>query len=307
MGDFLGSLLSPFASFLLPMSQSNAIPVTLVLLLVVFGLLIAAAPLISETLSRRGNRLDDRGTTDRIARVYRLLRVPETPLRERLIAGLYQDGRRDAAIPMDSDLFLLSRLVISLGLFLIGALLMMLTGTPAFLILGALGYVLPTIIVGRHNSARTKSILRDIPAILRRLETRISAGADIGEAFARISAREKRPLYVELAWAAGQMKIPGNETYDVLRKIDERNGIMFFAPLADQVERGARRGRRDGIDAFLAYIDKVLEDDESHRQAKIGGIANKILLVMVPFLLCSLGLAIGLPFIVSFVETGSLA
>ena len=222
--------------------------------------------------------------------------------RERATRMLYRDSRADSIIDTESDFFWLVRITFAVVLFGAVGTTAAVLGVPALLIVGIAGYNVPLVWASQKNKARQKAMIESIPSALRRLETRIAAGSDIKDAFAKVSFKRDGPLYAELSWAAGQMQIPGNEPYTIMRRIDERNGLIFFAPLADQVERASRRGRRDGIDAFLAYIDKVLEDDETRRQVRINALGNKVMLGMVPFLVFALMVAIGGPFVVGFID-----
>lgn len=299
----LYTILSPLEGLLRPLSASNLIIFALLGVILAFAGLAIFTPVIMGYLGI-GRSMEQRTIAERLARQWRIIfgSNDERPLRERIVRQFYRDGRTGAAIDTTTDFFRIFRISTGIAVFVIAGVMAIVLGLPYLILVGALGYNLPLIIASRRNAGRVRDLIDSIPSALRRIETRIAAGAEIREAFAKVAAKQRGPLFDELGWAAAQMAIPGNEPYSVMRRIDERNGIIFFAPLADQIERASKRGRRDAVDAFLAYIDKVLEEDETKRQAKISALGNKVMLGMIPFLIFALILSIGGPFVVGFFE-----
>jgi Flp pilus assembly protein TadB len=297
---FLVDLLSPFFGWLRPAVLSNLPVYGLFATIIVSTALVYYAPALASTIGRAQGR--DRGRFgERLLRQLRSLRSEERGVRDQFTRMLRRDGREDGLILTDTDFFLFVRVGAGIGIAVLGLLFAYLLGTPAWAIAALSGYFIPNILAAQANRRRQRSILRDLPGALRRIQTRIASGADIRDALFKVSQKRQGPLYAELYWAAGQMSIPGNDQFDVLRELDERNDLSFFAPLADQVERAGKRGRNDAVEAFLGYIERVLEDDEGKRSGKIAGLPTKVTAGMVPFLAISLLIAVIAPYAIGFI------
>ena len=265
-------------------------------------MLLFVSPDLDATFNR-GARSGEDDLSSRLLRQLRQLRTSDRGMRQQATVNLFYEGNSSRPVDTSGDFFLLLRVGTAMGTGLFGFILAIAYGSPFFLLLTIIGYLAPSFLAGRHNKSRRKIIVGQIPQAMQRLQTRIAAGADIRDAFAKAAARRVGPLYAEMIWAARQMAIPGNNQYDVLREIDVRNDLPpFFAPLADQMERASRRSPKDARDVFMAYIDRLLEDEDSKRQAKISSLANKVTAGMVPFLIVGLALALGGPFIAALIN-----
>lgn len=253
----------------------------LTLLLIGLVSLLVFAPRAGEALSSRSG-----GDTllGRMLAQLRLLTRSDRPLAERVTRLAYRDGRVGGELDTNSDFLLFSRIAAGSISTALGLLLAVLTGIPPLVLLAPAGFILPAIYAIYHNRERQKRMAAEVPPILRQLETRVSAGLDLRESFVRIAAGRPTGLYAELGWAAAQMANPSISTYDVLRTLDVRTGLRLWGPLADQMERAIRRGRRDETDVFLAYVGRLVSDDEAKRDAMIAGIGNKVIVAMFPFL-----------------------
>ena len=302
--DFLSRLLEPFFGWLRPASMSNLPVYALFIAILLSTALVYYAPVLASTVGRASGRSDRGRLVDRLLRQLRSLRSEERGVRDQFTRMLRRDGREDGVIMVDTDFFLFVRVGSGIAIAVIGLLFAYLVGTPAWAILALSGYFLPNIVAARSNRARQRALLRELPGALRRIQTRIASGADIRDALFKVSQKRDEPLYAELYWAAGQMSIPGNDQFDVLRELDERNDLAFFAPLADQVQRAGKRGRNDAVEAFLGYIERVLEDEEGRRSGKIAGLPTKVTAGMVPFLAISLLVAMVAPYAIGFFNAG---
>jgi hypothetical protein len=214
----------------------------------------------------------------------RLLLRSDRPLSERVTRLAYRDGRPEGDLDTTSDFLLFTRIAAGIVAGSLGLLLAVITGFPPLVILGPAGFIVPIVYAMVHNRERRKRIMAEVPPVMRQLETRVSAGLDLRESFVRIAAGRPTGLYAELGWAAAQMANPAVSSYDVLRALDARTGLRLWGPLADQMERAVRRGRRDETDVFLAYVGRLVADDEAKRDAAIAGIGNKVIVAMFPFL-----------------------
>lgn len=299
--DFLNALLGQFFGWLRPAAMSNLPIYALFATILVSTTIVYYAPALAATIGRASGR--DRGKLgERLLRQLRSLRSEERGVRDQFTRMLRRDGREDGLILTDTDFFLFVRVAAGVGVAVVGLIFAYLLGTPAWAIAALSGYFLPNVLAAQANRRRQRAILRDLPGALRRIQTRVASGSSIRDALFKVSQKREGPLYAEIYWASGQMSIPGNDQFEVLRELDERNDLSFFAPLADQVERAAKRGRKDGLDAFLGYIERVLEDDESRRSGKISGLPTKVTAGMVPFLAISLLLALVSPYVIGFIS-----
>jgi Flp pilus assembly protein TadB len=274
LGDLLRSL-----------STNRGAVSTLVVLLIGLVALLVFAPGATAALSART------GTDSLVGRMLgqlRLLSFGDRPFAERVTRLAYRDGKPEGDLELNSDFLLFTRLALGLVLGAAGVLLAIVTGFPLLVIAGPLGFIGPVLYAILYNRNRRAKIALEVPPVLRQLETRVSAGLELRDAFARIAAGRSGGLYAELGWAAAQMANPAVRSYEVLRALDARTGLRLFGPLADSMERASRRGRRDELDVFLAYIGRLIADDEARRDTVIAGIGNKVILGMFPFLLAGL-------------------
>lgn len=214
----------------------------------------------------------------------RLLTRSDRPLAERVARLAYRDGRPNGELDTSSDFLLFSRIAAGAISSALGILLAVLTGFPPLVLLAPAGFIVPVVYAMYHNRERQKQMAAEVPPVMRQLETRVSAGLELRESFVRIAVGRPTGLYAELGWAAAQMANPAISSYEVLRALDARTGLRVWGPLADQMERAIRRGRRDETDVFLAYVGRLVSDDDAKRDAMIAGIGNKVIVAMFPFL-----------------------
>lgn len=299
MFEAIGDL---FNKLLLPLSVSNIVVLSLIVAIIGLVVLLFISPDLDASLNR-GVRSGQDSTTSKLLRQVRTLRTSARGVREESKLALFYEGSSSRPINTAGDFFKLVRVAGGLGAGVFGLILGIGSANPLFLLLGVIGYLLPSFVASRYNRGRRKKIMAQVPQAMQRLQTRIAAGAEIREAFAKAAQRRTGPLYAEMLWAARQMAIPGNNQYDILREIDVRNNLPpLFVPVADQMERASRRSAKDAREVLLAYIDRILEDEDAKRQAKISSLANKVTVGMVPFLIAGLALALGGPFAATLIN-----
>jgi Flp pilus assembly protein TadB len=284
----------------LRLSLSNvAVGILIAIIILLVGLLYAT-PIVEHRFMGVGK--EGTGVAGRLVRQYQRLRSGDRPLRERFAAALYRDGHAYSPIVVGSDFFLFLRVALAVAGGAIGFVLAVATQTIPFLLLAILGYIAPGFIAGRHNKARRQKILAELPYVFHRLQTWLGSGADLREALIKTAQRREGPIYAEFRWAARQMAIPGQNQYDVVRALDERNDLFgVFAPLADQMERASRRSARDAREVVLSYIERYLDEEMNRRQIQIASVTNKVTAAMIPFLLGSLALSLAGPFLASMI------
>ena len=274
-------------------SSRDAVSALAIILLALVVLILFLPDATAVISSRTG----ENSLAGRMLAQLRLITFGERPFAERLARLAYRDGRVGSDLETGSDFLLFTRIALGTILGIVGLLASALTGCPLLVILGPLGFIAPVLYAMLYNRQRRTKIATDVPAVMRQLETRVSAGLDLRESFRRVSAGRASGLYAELGWASSQMSNPSVSYYDVLRTLDARSGLRLWGPLADQMERASRRGRRDEIAVFLAYIGRIIEDDEAKRDAVIAGVANKVILAMFPFLIAGLFASVIGPFV----------
>jgi hypothetical protein len=269
------------SSFLRTLAMDRTAIFALTLLLIGLVSLLIFAPRAGAVIS---GRVGENTLLGRMLAQLRLLTRSDRPFAERVTRLAYRDGRPSGELDTGSDFLLFTRVAAGAISTALGLLLAILTGFPLLVLIAPAGFALPAVYAIYYNRERLKKMNVEVPPILRQLETRVSAGLDLRESFVRISAGRPTGLYAELGWAAAQMANPSLSRYEILRSLDARTGLHLWAPLADQMERAIRRGRRDETDVFLAYIGRLITDDEAKRDAMIAGIGNKVIVAMFPFL-----------------------
>lgn len=268
-----------------------------IVLVVLIALLVGLLFLSSGSNRMAPTRPSNASLIGRLVYQANLFAAGRAPLRERTRSMLQRGGRTDGEVMLDSDFFLLVRIVVGAILGLLGLLLMLVTGSYQLAGVSLLGFVAPSFVAMRYNAGRRKRYLEEMPRAMRMLETRIGPGVKIGDAFRRVAEGRSGPLWSELAWASAQMSIPSANMFEVLRELDARNNVGYWAPLADQLERASRRGQKDVNETFLAAISRLLEDEEARRNASIASLPNKVIFGSLPFLLIALMIGIGGPFL----------
>jgi hypothetical protein len=286
------SILRAIVSALSPLANSNLVIFVLSAAAVALGAVLFYTPQMQDIYLRSG-RSERANLLDRLIRPARQLRGSEQALGINLQNQLFRDGKLDNPIDDTSEVFFLVRFVMAFVMFCAGFVLMIgLGGEPLLLGLGAVGYFLPIIFAKLHNRGRAKKIEKELPAALQRLQTRVAANGNIPEAFRKVSELREGPLYSELDWAYRQMNIPGADMFETLKRLDDRCGSRFWAPLAEQIKRAKKRGDKSLQETFQNYVERRLEKEISKIEQKAEGVVTRLSVAMTPFLLLAVLLSI---------------
>ena len=232
-----------------------------------------------------------------------LLRAPDKSPLSAFRENIFLDGRSDSTVKIHSDMFLLAQIAISVTLMILVGVIVIVLRLPAFaLALAVGGYFLPLAWAMMHNRARRKALLSDLPSALVRIQIRISSDGSFQDALYKVSNLLTGPIATELAWAAQRMYDPVDDL-DVLREIDERNGIVFFGPMADQLQIARRGSQVRFQEMFAAVAERQMEAEYAEMSDKVAGLRSKVTIVMTPFLLFALMLTIAAPYIIMAMES----
>ena len=301
------SLLQNLARLLAPLSTRNDALLALVVIAVLVIVLLASAPAIETALERSGRSRDRAPILGRLLRSAALLRpVGGRSISEQVRGELYRDGNVNATIVTNSDFFLFLEIATCAIAIAIGAILALVLNSAFILAIGILGYLTPWLIAFLHNRARKKKVAAEMPRILPRLATAIDLEPSLRDVFARLSEVGVGPLYDEFRWASGQMALSNRNIYDVMRDLDTRNSLPFFSQLADDAEREAYGSDTKMREVGRESVTRALDDHFGKMDEKLGGVPNKVMLAVAPFLLIALLLSALGPLIVTFVSGGPL-
>ena len=262
-------------------------------------------PNLEEMAARANFGSDrDRFSSRMIRQAQSLQPTRENRLRDQLRDNVYRGGRSSDIMETNGDFFLFLRILCAVGLGAIGAFYVLVLNAPIFyLALAGLGYLAPLIIANLHNRSRKKLIEASLATAMPRLATAFDTEPDPRAAIAKAakSGEGEGPLYDELDWAAGRMATVGN-VYDVLRQLDERNGIDFFAPLANTAEREALNSYPRMRAIVRDYINERLNDHYNDLDKRLGSLPNKVIVVVaVPMMIGILITLMG-PVILSLID-----
>jgi tight adherence protein C len=164
-------------------------------------------------------------------------------LRQRLIRAGYPNA---AAVPM----FMGSRLALPAGLFIgAGALLPTLGYSAAVTLImavyfGAMGYVLPGLVVGRRIKKRQKEMQKALPDALDMLVVSVEAGLGLNAALMRVSEEMDRmsPVLSEQLGLVNLEIRAGTSREEALRNLAERTGLQDISSLVGMLIQTDRFG-----------------------------------------------------------------
>jgi pilus assembly protein TadC len=142
------------------------------------------------------------------------------------------------------------------------------------------GYLLPLIYATLHNGSRKRKLLGALPVALPLLSSAIDTEPDLRAALAKVAKTEQGPLYEEIDWAAGQMAAAVSDRFAILRKIDERNHINFFGPMADVAQPEERQSDSRMRAVMREYISEWLNDYYGELDKRLGNLPNKVILAV---------------------------
>jgi len=247
------------------------------------------------------------GTTifSRLGRSLRDLRSPDRPVREQVTTLLFRDGLTDSAIIIGSDFFLLLQVAAGIAGFLIALIVYALfLPFPPVIAAGAGAYIAPMWIATRYNAGRRDHLARELPIALSAVERRVASGIAISDAIRMAGEAGEGPIYSEIAWAGRQMAAASSDDFEILRDIDRRNGTTLFTAVASQLERSRRQNRRAEIATFMAFCDRVRDDQDNNIEEEAEKVPGKVITAMTPFLVIAILLSAFGPLFISAVNGG---
>ena len=164
-------------------------------------------------------------------------------VRLRLIQAGYPGA---AAVPM----YLGSRIALPAGLAMAGGVLMPTLGysAPASLLmviyLGVMGYVLPSMAVGRRVKKRQKEMQKALPDALDMLVVSVEAGLGLNQALVRVSEEIDRvsPVLSEQLALVNLEIRAGTAREEALRNLAERTGLQDISSLVGMLIQTERFG-----------------------------------------------------------------
>lgn len=241
----------------------------------------------------------------RLGRSLRDLRTPDRPVRDQVTTMLFRDGSPDAAVVIGTDFFLLLQVAAGIGGFLIAIIVYALFFTfPPVIAAGAGFYLVPMWIATRYNSARRERLARELPLALTAVERRVASGLSISEAIRIAGESGEGPIFSEIAWAGRQMAAASSDDFEILRDIDRRNGTTLFTAVASQLERSRRQNRRAEIATFIAFCDRVRDDQDNNIEEEAEKVPGKVITAMTPFLVIAILLSAFGPLFISAINGG---
>jgi tight adherence protein C len=182
-----------------------------------------------------------------------------------------------------------------------GGLVCMLLGQP--LLLGAaggvlLGYLIPTMIVGRLAKRRRRKMTHELPDVLALIVVSLEAGMSVGEVLklvGRETQRQGQELGHELTLTSAQMAA-GMSFEDTLKDFGTRTGvdeIRSLAALLIQSEKiGARLAPALRASADLLNSRRRLAAEEAARKSSIKMLFPLVFFILPAMLLVILGPAV---------------
>jgi Flp pilus assembly protein TadB len=253
-------------------------------------------PTFEDMISRANFGSDRARFSSRMIRQIQSIRpTRDNKLSDTMRENLYRGGLSTDVMETNGDFFVFLRILCAVCLGAIGVVYVVFLHAGVFFLgLAVLGYLLPAMWATLHNGARKRKLLAALPVALPLLASAIDTEPDIRSALAKVAKTEEGPLYDELDWAAGQMAAAIADIYDVLRKLDARNNIIFFGPLADTAEREARQADARMRSVMRDYINEQLGDYYGELDKRLGNLPNKVIMaVALPMMLGVLTVIMG--------------
>lgn len=245
------------------------------------------------------------GIFARLSRSLRDLRTPDRPVRDQVTTILFRDGSTDSAVIIGTDFFLLLQVAAGIAGFLFAIIVYALFFTfPPVIAAGAGFYLVPMWIATRYNSARRDRLARELPIALTAVERRVASGLSISEAIRMAGDSGEGPIFSEIAWAGRQMAAASSDDFEILRDIDRRNGTTLFTAVASQLERSRRQNRRAEIATFIAFCDRVRDDQDNNIEEEAEKVPGKVISAMTPFLVIAILLSAFGPLFISAINGG---
>ncbi|HVM57595.1 MAG TPA: type II secretion system F family protein [Gaiellaceae bacterium] len=131
------------------------------------------------------------------------------------------------------------------------------SGTAGFavaLILGALGYIAPAMIVTGRARRRGAQLVADLPDALDLLAVSVEAGLGFDAAVAKLTQNMEGPLSQEFELALGEMRI-GESRADALKKLAARSGTPEIAAFVRAIVQADQLGTSLGRILRVQAVD----------------------------------------------------
>jgi tight adherence protein C len=282
------------------------------------GIIIALLGILAQGREERvGQRLRQYGPTMSLEQVE--LRLPWTerifiPVLRRLATALYRltptsqiaTTRRYLVMAGQSGgvaviEFIMRRIIVAVALSVAGVLVLGWSRQPPMvttllvIVLGLLGYMLPSVWLGSRVRARQETIQRTLPDALDLLTVCVQAGAGFDSAIAKVVSRWRGPLADELERLLADMRM-GRSRKDALRDLGERTGVLdvqaFGSALiqADQLGVGLASVLR--IQAEQMRLRRRLRAEEQAQKAPVKMLFPLIFMIFPALYIVILGPAV---------------
>jgi tight adherence protein C len=200
-----------------------------------------------------------------------MLRLNPRQSVESVSALLISAGMRDAS----PHAFLAAKAAGGVGGLLIGLLFGMSSGTMALgfaAVLGAVGYMLPAVIVSSRAKRRQARLTAELPDALDLLAVSVEAGLGFDAAIAKLTQYMEGPLSEEFELALGEMRI-GESRPDALKKLADRVGTVevsgFVRAIVQADQLGTSLGRILRVQATDTRLKRQAAAEEKAMKAPI--------------------------------------
>ena len=162
-------------------------------------------------------------------------------------------------------------------------------------ILGAVGYIVPAVVVTSRSRRRQARLVADLPDALDLLAVSVEAGLGFDGAIAKLTEHMRGPLTDEFELALGEMRI-GESRSDALKKLAERAGAPEIASFvraiiqADQL--GTSLGRILRVQATDTRLKRQAAAEERAMKAPIKMLFPTVLFIFPAMFIVVLGPAL---------------
>lgn len=165
-------------------------------------------------------------------------------------------------------------------------------GLVFFVLLGLLGFAIPSLWLGRKINARKKEILKTLPDAMDLITVSIEAGLGFDQALKRVAEKWDNELAREFARYLGEAGI-GKARHEALRdmsaRIDLPEFTSFVASIIQAEELGASIAKVMRIQSNQMRIRRRQRAEELARKAPIKMIAVLVLLIFPTIFIVLLG------------------
>ncbi|HKB93712.1 MAG TPA: type II secretion system F family protein [Gaiellaceae bacterium] len=162
-------------------------------------------------------------------------------------------------------------------------------------ILGAVGYILPAIVVTSRARRRQAGLVAQLPDALDLLAVSVEAGLGFDGAIAKLTQHMRGPLTEEFELALGEMRI-GESRADALKKLAERAGApeiaSFVRAIVQADQLGTSLGRILRVQATDTRLKRQAVAEERAMKAPIKMLFPTVLFIFPAMFIVVLGPAL---------------